>query len=81
VCLTKRSMTFRVIQGKHGRGPKHIPIPLVWSFVHAGSELTREQCSHLNECVHCMEVFKYCVIYENVDAVEQELTRSRKESA
>jgi len=28
-----------------------------------------------------MEVFKYCVIYENVEAVEQELTRSRKESA
>jgi hypothetical protein len=74
-------MTFRVIQGKRGRRPKHIPILLVWSFVHGDGELTLEQSSHLNECGHCMDVFKYCVIYENVEDVEKEFTDGRKKSA
>jgi hypothetical protein len=74
-------MAFKVIPGKQSRGGKHIRPIRLWSFVHSEGELSIDEHMHMKDCLLCLDVFKFCVLYDTFEEVEKEFVGVQKKSA
>ena len=74
-------MAFKVITSKQDRPVKHIRPKHLWSFVHSEGELSIDEHIHMKDCLLCLDVFKFCVLYDTFEEVEKEFMGDQKKSA
>ena len=59
----------------------HIQPIRLWSFVHSEGELSIDEHMHMKDCLLCLDVFKFCVLYDTFEEVEKEFVEDQKKSA
>ena len=52
----------------------HVPPKRIWSFIYESLELPVFEQRHLNACMYCANVFRFCVTCESFEQMMREIS-------